>query len=1021
MRVFVLCRANSKRWPSRRWRWLATLLIGGLAGGLLPGLAFAQYRFDTWTTDHGLPQNTVPAITQTRDGYLWIGTYNGLARFDGVRFTIFDKNNTKAFSNSRVSDLYEDAEGSLWISIVQGGVLRYRNGIFTAFTREQGLPHNNVLMGMRSSPGSAPLIFTDAGAVWWRNGRFAPYEVGGSPDEIQMYEGRSGTRWLVDKHGLHARKDGRSLDYTVPVDPGVLPTLRFNEDRSGALWLAIPRHGVFRVKDGSVIDYTRRLQLSLQSAPTGMLEDADGSFWFGTINAGLIHFREGAPDEVTVYTTANGLSSNGIFGLFQDRENTLWIGTDGAGLNRMTRQFITGYSEAQGLAGNVAHSVLEDHAGNIWVATQAGLSRIAGGVITNFLPGKAPRNVPLQPLQTLHEDHTGRLWIGGWNGLCSFKDGVFSMVIPGLNVHAMREDRQGNLWIGTHYGLLKYGGGAQTLYQTKDGLPNDIIRVIHEDRDGALWLGTEGGLVKYASGRFTVFTAQNGLPNDHVWSIYEDADGVLWLGTFDAGLMRFKDGRFTSYTTAQGLYNNGVFQILEDDRGNLWMSCYRGLYSVSKQQLNDFANGKLRAVISTAYGKADGMLTPDCNGSRQPSGVKGRDGRLWFTTVKGVAMVSPNETISNPLPPPVQIEGTLVDNKAVAPGGVSPREIRLLPGQSNLEIHYTALSFLKPGQLRFRYKLVGQDPDWVEAGERRAANYSYLPPGGYTFRVLAANSDGVWNEVGASLRVVVVPPFYYTWWFRGMVALSLAGLITLIYRLRVAQLRKEHAVKEAFSRQLLESQKAFSRQLLESQESERKRIAAELHDGLGQSLVIIKNRALHSLTEPDDHDRAIEQIEEIADAATNAILEAREIAYNLRPFHIDRLGLTTALSTMIKRAGNDRLHFTTELESIDGLLAPEQEINFYRIVQECLNNIIKHSGASEAGVTIKCKDQMIELTIRDNGRGFTPGVRQESSNGSGFGLLGLNERARILGGLLTITSAPGHGTMTNLKLPVSRF
>jgi signal transduction histidine kinase len=376
---------------------------------------------------------------------------------------------------------------------------------------------------------------------------------------------------------------------------------------------------------------------------------------------------------------------------------------------------------------------------------------------------------------------------------------------------------------------------------------------------------------------------------------------------------------------------------------------------------------------------------------------------------------NPEAAPLNPLPPPVQIETVKIDNAEADARG----EIRVRPGQANLEIGYIGLSFIKPEQMRFRYKLIGQDQDWIEAGARRTANYSYLPPGRYTFNVIAANSDGVWNEAGASLRVVIVPPFYRTWWFLGLTGLSLGGLVMLIYRLRVAQLRKEHAVKEAFSRQLLESQEAFSRRLIESQESERKRIAGELHDGLGQSLVIIKNRALHSLTEPGDLDLAMEQIEEIADAATHAILEAREIAYNLRPFHIDRLGLTTAIGAMARRAGNDSLRFTTELDSIDGLLAPEQEINFYRIVQECLNNIIKHSEASQASVTIKRHDQMIELTIQDNGRGFTPGVRQESANGSGFGLLGLNERARILGGMLTVTSAPGHGTITNLKLHLS--
>lgn len=996
-------------------KWILNALLTALCCVFLHFSAFAQYRFENWTTDHGLPQNTIPAITQTRDGYLWVGTYNGLARFDGVRFTVFDKSNTKAFSNNRVSDLYEDSSGALWIGIVQGGVLRYQNGVFTPFTCDQGLPDNNIMMGIRSSPGSMPLIFTDAGAVWWRDGRFVPYEVSGSPNEIQMYQGPSGTNWVVDKSGIHERKNGQRTEYVFPVEAGLLPGLKFYEDRDGALWLSVSPRGLFKFKDGKVLDYTQRVQLRPLTSVSAIVEDADGSFWFST-NAGLIHFKEGAQDEVTNFTTANGLSSNGISKLFLDRENTLWIGTDGSGLNRMTRQFISGYSVEQGLSGNVAHSVMEDHAGNIWVATQGGLSRITNGVVTNYLPDRKPGSLPLQPLQSLAEDHTGRLWIGGWNGLCSFQNGVFSMVIPNINVHAMREDRQGNLWIGTHQGLIRYANGLQRLYQVKDGLPNDIIRVIHEDRDGALWIGTEGGLAKFAAGRFTVFTAQSGLTNDHIWSMYEDADGVLWLGTFDSGLMRFKAGRFTGYTTTQGLYYNGVFQILEDGRGNLWMSCYRGLHTVNKQQLNDFADGKIHTISSTAYGKADGMPTPDCNGSRQPSGVKSRDGKLWFTTVKGVVVVRPNDTTSNPLPPNVQIEEVTIDNKQVEPNVVYKQEIRLLPGQTSLEIRYTGLSFQKAEQTRFRYKLIGQDQNWVEAGLRRIANYSYLPPGSYTFQVLAANGDGVWNTVGANLRVIVVPPFYRTWWFITLIAICLIGLVGMIYRVRIAQLQKEHEAKEAFSRQMLESQEAFSHRLIESQEAERKRIAAELHDSLGQSLLIIKNHALLGLTERDNAAATEESLTVISDMTSQALDEARQIAYNLRPYQIDRFGLTRALQSMISRVADaSEIAFHSEVANLDGVFSKENEINFYRVVQECINNILKHSGATETWIEIVREPGRVSLRIADNGKGFSTNTDADLSK-RGFGLTGLAERARMLGGEFQLQTEPGRGTVINVSI-----
>ncbi|MEP7336848.1 MAG: two-component regulator propeller domain-containing protein [Acidobacteriota bacterium] len=1011
MRVCVLFRIISKYLPRGCWRWLTALLFGALASSLLSNAVWAQYRFDNWTTEQGLPQNSVLAITQTRDGYLWLATYNGLVRFDGVRFTVFDKGNTRAFSTSRISDLGEDATGALWIGTTEGGVLHYQNGVFTAFTREQGLPHNNIMvMGIQRGPDDIPLIITEAGAVWWRNGRFSPYEVSGSANELQILLGRSGTHWLVDKNGVSARKDGQIIHYAVPVEPEAMPGTRSYEDRSGALWLALPHHGVSRIKDGVVTDYTERLKLGFATSISAILEDVDGSFWFGTPNSGLIHFKErtrdGETDTVTVYTTANGLSSNGILKLFQDRESSLWIGTDGGGLSRVNRQFISGYSEAQGLAGNVTDAIMEDRAGNVWVVTQSGLGKIANGVVTNYVPGQTTGGLP-RPLQTVHEDRAGRLWIGGWTGLYLFKDGVFSMAIPDINVHSLHEDRQGNLWIGTHYGLIKLKDGVKTIYRIKDGLPNDIIRVIHEDRHGALWFGTEGGLAKYAEGRFSAFTTKDGLASNRLWSIHEDAEGVLWLGTFDGGLMRFKAGRFTSYTVAQGLYNNGVFQILDDGRGNLWMSCYRGIYRVSKQQLDAFAEGKLSAITSTAFGKADGMLSSDCNGGRQPSGIRTNDGRLWFTTLKGIAVLNPEELTVNPTPPPVLIENAMLD-RAVAD---IRNGLRVAPGQSNLEITFTALSFIKAEQTRFKYRLVGQDPDWIEASTRRTANYSYLRPGQYTFKVIAANSDGVWNNQGAQLQVVVLPAFYQTWWFRLLGLLAVAGSIGLVFKRRLDQ---AHRARRA--------QEAFSRQLIESQEAERKRIAAELHDSLGQNLLVIKNYALMALNTGNGENPMREHVTEISDAATLSIEEVRQIAHNLRPYQLERLGLTNTLQTMLRQIANaSDIGFTCEVDSIDGLLSKENEISFYRIVQEAINNILKHSGASEASVRIKLVGDEIQATIADDGRGFTlEPVGKAELQKRGFGLTGSAERVRMLGGVQTIQTAPGQGTAIHITIQTNK-
>jgi signal transduction histidine kinase/ligand-binding sensor domain-containing protein len=1010
--------------PRASKNWLAAFMLNGL----LCGLALAQYRFDNWTTEHGLPQNSVEAITQRRDGYLWLTTLNGLVRFDGVRFTLFAKSETPGMGSSRCNTLCEDAEGALWIGTENSGVMRYWQGRFTTFTTRDGLPHNLIRRIQRARNGEV-LITTLQGSVWWRNGRFVPEGPQGR-DFYPIYLSPAGAYWSLDRNGLHEQLQGQTRHYALALNPQEdLARIKFHEDRAGSLWVSTPLTGVFKAKNGVLENYSARLGLPLDTLIWEMVEDRSGYLWLASAELGLLRFKDGAPEKARAYTTADGLASNSVRSLYLDREGTLWFGSSSSGLNRLTPQFITGYSSAQGLAGDVAHGVLEDRAGNVWVCTHSGLSKITNGVLTNYKPVPATtpgitKGLPVLGLYALHEDRAGRLWLGGDDGLCWLEDGVFTLLLRGQIVWAIYEDSQGNLWYGTlDHGLFKLRDGVMTSYTTKDGLPHNSVRAIYEDRHGVLWFGTDGGLVKYQAGQFVTLTNQDGPGTNRVWSIYEDAEGVFWFGTYEGGLFRLKAGRFTNYTKAKGLFDNGVFQILEDGRGNLWMSCFRNLYSVSKQQLNDYADGKISTIISQAYGKSDGMLNPNCNGGRQPSGVKTRDGRLWFTTLKGVAVVKADAVPVNPLPPPVLIESASLD-RAVA--NISDG-LRVAPHQANLEIGYTALSFIRAEQVRFKYRLLGQDPDWIEAGTRRTAHYSYLRPGQYTFKVIAANSDGVWNNEGAQLPIVVLPAFYQTWWFRLLALLASAGSIGLIFKQR---LDRAHRARQA--------QEDFSRRLIESQEQERKRIAAELHDSLGQNLLIIKNRALLGALSETADAAAKEEFAEISASAGQAIEETRHIAYNLRPYNLERLGLTNTIEEMIEDvAKTSGIRFTADLLPLDGALQPEAEINLYRVLQECVNNIVKHSGASEAVVEINRDPQYVFIKIADNGRGFSmadgrlrpadAGAAKAASRSNpqsairnppsgGFGLLGLAERVRLLNGELTIDSAAGQGTTIQIKI-----
>ena len=377
------------------------------------------------------------------------------------------------------------------------------------------------------------------------------------------------------------------------------------------------------------------------------------------------------------------------------------------------------------------------------------------------------------------------------------------------------------MWFGTENGgLVRYRDETRTVYTTKDGLAGDSIKAIIEDRKGDLWIATYSGVSRYADGRFDSWTEKEGLASNRVRSLYEDVDGVLWIGTYDGGLSRLKDGKINSFTTNDGLFNNGVFQILDDNRGNLWMSCNLGIYRVSRQALNEFAEGRRSAITFVPYGKHDGLINVECNGGVQPAGIRARDGRLWFPTLGGVAVVDPEDIPANPQPPPVVIESCTLDRRTIGAGN----EIEIRPGQHSLEIQYTALSFIKSEHIKFRYRLEGLDSDWIDVGTRRAAYYSYLPPGSYLFRVIAANTDGVWNTEGASLLIEVIPPFYRTWWFAAVAAIAVISIGVLIYEWRLLQVKRAKTAQEE-----------FSRRLIEFQEKERKRIAAELHDSLGRA------------------------------------------------------------------------------------------------------------------------------------------------------------------------------------------
>ena len=970
---------------------------------------FGQYHFDSWTADNGLPQNSVQAMVQGHDGYLWLATFDGLARFDGLDFTIFNRSNSPGLDSNRLVALYETPGHDLWIGSETGGVTRYHNGEFTGFSTQQGLRHGQVT-GISGDERGNVWVLSDNKIVRWAGGRFEdasnnfPADLPFASYVIGRH-GRSGF-WGVNYHALVHFKDGQ-LNYWTRGDG--LPSLNIQsvaEDQHGALWIVTRDAGLVRIENGKIVKlypYGGGLLTPWSSFISGLklqllTKGPNGELW-------VIDLESWSRHRLTPHAP-QGLVDADRRILVEGVEGGLWIGTNGAGLFRAREQAITVYSQKQGLAGHNIYPICQDPTGAIWIGAWPGsLTRFVNGEFTNYTKQQGLYS----EITALYADRTGRVWVATSGGLQILQGGRFTTppaakaVFNSLQtVSAIFEDHKGALWFGGGLGLARYRNGAITFYSRKDGLGADQIKVIVADNAGNLWIGGYGGLTRLKDGKFTNYTQGDGLPSNTVRALYVDDEGVLWVGTYDGGLGRLKDRKFTRLTTGEGLFSNGVFQILEDSQGYFWMSCNHGIYRVRKQELNEFAAGKRTAVASVVYGKSDGMLSVECNGGYWPAGIKARDGKLWFPTQDGVAVVDPAAVSINLRPPPVAIESCHVDR---APRPVD-RPVRIEPGHDNFEIRYTALSFVNSAQIRFKYELEGLDRSWVDAGVRRTAYYSHVPPGRYTFKVIAANSDGVWNTQEKTLAIVVLPPFYRTWWFLTLASLMAAGTLALAWRYRVAQLKRANSAQEN-----------FSRQLIESQERERQRIAAELHDSLGQTMLIIKNRASLALKALADRASAEEQLDEISASASDALEEVRTIAYNLRPYQLDRFGLTKTLQAMCAQASRTSgIHFSTQVEPIDSLFTKQAEINVYRVIQEAINNIIKHSEAAEARCAIRRRAECVELLVEDNGKGFAPVEGDGVPARSGFGLVGMAERVRLMGGTCVVDSSPGHGTRVTIKL-----
>jgi len=820
--------------PKRLLLWLAcaALLTTPSLLALDPSMAITQYGTTVWTTDQGLPQNSINAIAQTPDGYLWFGTQEGLARFDGARFTIFDKRNTPALDSHHINALLVTRDGTLWIGR-NGGITRYKDGKFTSYAKKDGLQDGFIWSLTEGADGSVWIGTYYQGLSRYHNGKFTTYTMkdGLAFDLIWATEtGRDGALWIgTNGGGLSRFARDKFTNYTTKDGLANNIVWAVHEDRAGNVWVGT-NAGLNRLHNGKFTTYTTADGLSNNSVKV-IKEDRDGNLWIGTDGGGLSRFSNG---KFTSFAAPQVLSDASVSSLYEDLEGSLWVGTSAAGVHQLRPGKFVTISRSEGLIADIVWAVRETADGSLLIGTNNGFSRWKNGVMTNLT---APKGLSSNVVRSVLEARDGSLWLGTADGLDRYQNGkltVYRTANSGLShdmIRGLTQDREGNIWIGTRGGgLNRFRDGVFTVFNTKNGLVNDVIASVDEDSKGALWISTNGGLSVMKDGQIRNYTTQDGLSNETVRVTYEDRDGTHWIGTYGGGVNRFKDGHFTHVTTKDGLFDDVVYSILEDGRGYFWMTCNRGVFRVSQQELNDFLDKKIKSVHSISYGVADGMKKAECNGG-YPAAWKGKDGRLFFPTAMGVAAINPNKMWLNAVPPKVWNEEVLIDERAIP---ATQEGITAGPGLRSLEVHYTALSFLAPQRVAFRYRLKGFSDEWTDAGARRVAFYTNLPPGNYTFETMGSNNDGVWSPARNPLQIRIQPAFYQNKWFWA------ASVILLIIIVRAA-VKMRLRILQDNERLLVQRVDEQTAQLIAAKEAAEK--AAEINEGLSRSKQLILNSA----------------------------------------------------------------------------------------------------------------------------------------------------------------------------------
>jgi signal transduction histidine kinase/ligand-binding sensor domain-containing protein len=975
-------------WRTVPLRSLFLLAIGLCSPALASPLhkSLTQYSRAVWTQQQGLPQDTVHAIAQTTDGYLWLGTDEGLARFDGYEFVTFTKEHDDLPGDS-VTSLAAAKDGSLWIG-TPDGLARYDGKHFRKFSQQDGLPDGEIESLLADHAGNLWMV-VEGNVSRFDGSRFTTYRSG---REIPLNrvraltEDRTGTVYATGYSGVVRFVDG---GFQTVIGADVLRSdfpLGVRVDNSGTIWVLGTRGVIAYDAQGRIRRYGQAQGLPNSFGLTGALEvDREGNVWVGTA-AGVARLER---EQFQTRTDEIGGSGRGsVRCIFEDREGNIWLGANN-GLVRLRDDLFTVYGKAEGLPSDEPTSEHQDRSGRIW----AGF--LDGGL--RMLSGQAPASLPSEGVFSIQETRDGELLVAGRNGLMRLAGTAWRTFVPPdpvgrKSVYNALDDSSGRIWLALPSGLGVLTGDRFRPVIEGGVQPDASLFSLAESSDGSIWAGSyRKGLWRIQGDQKRLFTVADGLGSNQIHALYADPDGAIWVGTFGGGLSVLRNGQFVTYTAKDGLLSDNISNIL-DDGESLWLTTTRGICRITKQELRDFADHRITSLHPSNFGIADGLRSAHGPAAISGGGDRHSDGSLWFVTSGGLAVYDPGRSSHTSPMPPVHLVELAAEGRSLD----ANQRLRIPPGSGRLQLRFAAIHLSAPEAVTYSYKLDGLDSDWISAGSRREVNYDNLRHGHYKFQIRAELPGAPASE--SSFEFDVLPHVYETAWFRALAVFMVMGLGWLAYRVRVGQIRSR-----------------FSAVI-----KERARLAREIHDTLAQAFVGIASQLdVVEMKLPESAVEAKGSLDLARRMAQHSLTEARRSVLDLRTAALDDQDLSTALkSGAAMWAAGSSLDVRVEVNGDTIAVPPDVSHQVLRIAQEAFNNVLKHSGASRVSVNLGVDARQLELQVADNGCGFEPANAFASANGH-FGLMGMRERAERLNGELRLDSHPGQGTEVHIVVPLA--